>query len=576
MKTKIFKKLIAALCAATMSTSIVIPTGAITTTAKLSPQDNPRFLALNTMISSHLDMLNQMKNTISSWKQDTEIQKTNKEIALNQVNSILTNLTNINKLVSPDIALLNQIDEKLHKLDAQISKLSELAVSVKETNEYNDINFDLINLNTDMENIYKYAVNYIKNPNNNNNMNNNNFNNNTSIINNNMNRINNNMSMMNSMNNMNRINNNISMMNSMNNMNMINNISIMNSIMFMNMMNMNTKISTLVSELKKRNFPMNYNDISLSPPIQRLISYASINDMIKLAQLISSEWFPPEARMHGLNYFVNQNLHSFDGFSDAFLNEARTEIDAMLMQAINNMKPVNIDNLEQKFKDIHAGMQSLNNCWLFSAQNVINYYKYFKKGEQPLKKAPVNPADNPVDAPRDIVEQEFINHGGDPNMLHSGQHYIHIQDYLKKYDISTKSFHMINHDKSPQRYLLMAKIAKMLLLKHFNSYESPVIILNQGHYLTICGVDAKNDQALVIDSCHKDLRKISLSNLCMDAARSLEMGKPTLPSDKKDPTENIVLIFTNMSSLYPENLIYQMNEVWPDFKALCLDNVFRE
>ena len=38
----------------------------------------------------------------------------------------------------------------------------------------------------------------------------------------------------------------------------------------------------------------------------------------------------------------------------------------MLMQARNNMQPVNIDALEQKCKHIHAGPQSLNNCWLFS------------------------------------------------------------------------------------------------------------------------------------------------------------------------------------------------------------------
>lgn len=330
-------------------------------------------------------------------------------------------------------------------------------------------------------------------------------------------------------------------------------------------MNMMNNIATLISVLKQRNFPMNYNDILLSPKNQRLMSYASTNDMIMFAnQIVAGYWNSP---MFGLNHIMDTINGVFDISSDAFINEANTEIDSMLMQAKNNMPPVDINALEQKFKNIHAGMQSFSNCWLFSAQTVINYYKSFKAGEQPIIKAPANGIVDPFAEPRDIVEQEFINHGGDPTLLRQGRHYNYILDYLSKYDISTSSLQLINSNRSVPKRKLMPKIAELLLLRHFKSYESPVIILNQGHYVTICGIDVQNDKALVIDSCHKDLRKISLSKLCIDAAQSLS-------TDGK--SENLVLIFTNMSKLYPETRQYFADKPWQDFKSFTLDKVFKE
>lgn len=548
MKIKILKKLTAVLCAATISISIVLPAGAITTTAQLSTSDNQHLASLNNMIQSYLDVIQTMKITISDWSQDTDIQRENKKIALQQIDYTKENLTKINKIISPDIILLQKLNDSLIDLNTQIFELSELAESVKNTNEYGDINSDLIDLNTNTKKIYSDATRYVNDHNNQNNTNHiNNFNN-MSMINNNMNHINNfgNIGMMNY--NMNRINN-------------FNNID-------MSISKTNANIATLLAELKKLYFPMNYNNTWISPKNQRIISYASTNDMIALAKQISDMWW--SSPNFGLNHIVdsmNQNNSMFDISSDAFVNEANTEIDSMLIKAKSNMPSVDINILEQKFKNIHAGMQSFSNCWLFSSQNVINYYKKFKEGVEPIKKAPANGIVDPLQEPRDIVEQEFINHGSDPALLRKGQHYSHISNYLNKCNISTSSLQLVNRDRTDSKRILMSKIAELLLLKHFKSYESPVIILNQGHYVTISGIDVQSDTALVIDSCHKDLRKISLSKLCIDAAQSLS-------TDGK--SENLVLIFTNMSKLYPENLQYFANKDWQSFKSLELENIFKE
>ena len=190
-------------------------------------------------------------------------------------------------------------------------------------------------------------------------------------------------------------------------------------------------------------------------------------------------------------------------------DEAASEIDSLIDKAKFYMgkKNVNLNNLYKKYEKLFAGHQSTANCWLFSSQNVANYFLDLD-GQAPIKKI-----EQKLNGSRDIVEQEFIKHQpGKANLLHNAQTQDVMRDYLNTYKINIQDISIFNYKPNDkQREKLMEKFVYFLLVQHFSNSDVPVIVNVGFHWITIAGIDVNKEEALVLDSLNStpDIRKLS-------------------------------------------------------------------
>ena len=221
-------------------------------------------------------MHNKVTNMINFVSSSNNIP--NKSNMIYQLKSICNNLSKMfgNNLVSPSRTIINNFQKYLIPISQKIQNLDPKNISAN--GFYNDI----ININTNLTNLYNNTVAAINNYNmNNNNFNNNNnnfnnFNGNNRNMNNNM--MNNNMGMMNNM----MMNNNMMNKNMMNNNMMNNNMGMMNNMMMNNnMMNMNNM--NMMSSME-----IQWQSLSADEKKKRLNNILSCNGINIL--LTSDEW----------------------------------------------------------------------------------------------------------------------------------------------------------------------------------------------------------------------------------------------------------------------------------------------
>jgi len=116
MKIKIFKKIIAALCAATMSTSIIVPTGAINYTVNL-PEDQKNALEkLGDEIKKGQNTLQQIQKLYSENKKTEDA---------NLISSVIDNFKKLdNKSIPNDLELVNDLHSEVININKSIAPMT--------------------------------------------------------------------------------------------------------------------------------------------------------------------------------------------------------------------------------------------------------------------------------------------------------------------------------------------------------------------------------------------------------------------------------------------------------------------
>ncbi len=187
MKTKVVKKLIAVLCATTMSMSALTSAGAIEYSGitTMNQKQKSNFKKLNETIKKCLAMLEQMKQKITTYPETNDNEKNIKLTAISNINSITKNLENLNKRSVSSLDMLYKIEKSIQSLEASLNLLN----SNKNLDNYNKTNDELSKANENIKNLLQEVTLSIKKEKatkNNKKINNNTDSNNQSITNNNM------------------------------------------------------------------------------------------------------------------------------------------------------------------------------------------------------------------------------------------------------------------------------------------------------------------------------------------------------------------------------------------------------
>ena len=455
MKNKILKKLISALCAATMSVSVVAPTGAIkySGTFQLNSQQNTYITQLNNKMENMVATLNKTNQNIQRRSYNNQIKQ---NLSLN-INNITSNLKNIYNLYIPSRGLIGEIGNKINEIEKNISDALNILNS-QNCNIY-FVGSQLFEINKKAQNLYTYIMNKM----------------------------------------------------GMNNMNMgMNNMNMVNMVNMVNMMNMMNKVKMM-------------------------------NNILNNPEPVNPEPVNPEP--------IDQNEEQ-SSREQKWWNKAEGEINNLIDEAKSKManKEVSLDNAKKKFKNLFAGYQSPWNCWLFSAQNIANYFLSLN-GQQPI----VKHSDN-IKGSRDAVEMEFmerlkgkkfdiqIKQGNKKihkmcspvELLNNAQDHNIIGAYLETYGIQTNAISVYNDEpNNKKRANIMEKLAYLMLVRHFSFSNTPVIVNVGWHWVTIAGIDRNSNSALVLDSMQngpeiRSLKSIThnISTVMVDGENRIEMLFP--------------------------------------------------
>ncbi len=199
------------------------------------------------------------------------------------------------------------------------------------------------------------------------------------------------------------------------------------------------------------------------------------------------------------NNFSQTNIgDDYNSENEEWWDTAEIEIDRLINDAELTMKRknTNISNLYEKSKKFYAGFQSKNNCWLFTSQNIANYFLYLNN-QNPIAKF----NKGQWDGPRDIVEQEFIKRQPDLEYMlrRAGSQYDMIS-YLKTYGISANEVSVFNKNINNEKHKkIMKKIAYFLLIRHFSNNDTPVATNVGYHWVAVAGIDINSKQAVILD-----------------------------------------------------------------------------
>lgn len=211
-----------------------------------------------------------------------------------------------------------------------------------------------------------------------------------------------------------------------------------------------------------------------------------------------------------------------------------------------------MNSLNQKSAKINAGPLAAYNCWLFTSQNIANYFLDLDKQ---------NPLSN------NMVEQKFKellpNYS---NLLgqEGGQGEDVINAYLNIYGIYSNEIYVDNPQPNNEKYKkIMKKIAYFLLVKHFSCSDTPIMTNTGGHWLSIAGIDFETRQALVLDSTPVPKSLDSIATDIANAAHNINNNPNNL--------QNSIVI------MFPQRVINQNDQNhssalnWQHFKLSMLN-----
>ena len=137
-------------------------------------------------------------------------------------------------------------------------------------------------------------------------------------------------------------------------------------------------------------------------------------------------------------------------------------------------------------KHIQAGLQGTNDCWLFSAINVQNWFNF--NNNQKIIRG------------RAQAHEEFLNKGEPKRLLGRSQNQFVIAEYLKKCGFN--SYIVLScFEKMDSKNLEFNKsLAEILIKTHFLKSQTPIIIHKENHWVVIAAINTASNQVLVVDS----------------------------------------------------------------------------
>ena len=145
------------------------------------------------------------------------------------------------------------------------------------------------------------------------------------------------------------------------------------------------------------------------------------------------------------------------------------------------------DDLLQTWKEsIQAGVQGRNDCWLFSAINVQNWFNY--KNKQKIFRG------------QSEIYKEFLNKGEPKHLLGSSQNQLIITKYLQKCGFSSYIILSGLQQNDKESLNFNKSLAEVLVKNHFAKSQTPIIVHKSNHWIVIAGIDTYSDKALIVDS----------------------------------------------------------------------------
>lgn len=159
MKTNIIKKLLSALCAVTISISIINPTKAIQFNGPLTQSDIHYLQNANESIHSCLEKLEIIRKNISNSTKDSQDLST-KEI----INLLIDDLSNtLNKINDLEIQSIPSLKNAVIKLNDLSVSLNSLLTITKNNNKFSKISDGLFEARSNLYQIYDDLIKYNKN-----------------------------------------------------------------------------------------------------------------------------------------------------------------------------------------------------------------------------------------------------------------------------------------------------------------------------------------------------------------------------------------------------------------------------
>lgn len=263
---------------------------------------------------------------------------------------------------------------------------------------------------------------------------------------------------------------------------------------------------------------------------------------------------------------INNNYNSEN---EKWWDEANNEIDALIAQAESNMqkKNTNIQNLYEKFDKLYAGYQSKNNCWLFAAQNIANYFLSLY-GQNPIRKFDLRNWNGPIDT----VENEFLRRM--PNceyFLRNGQTQCEMRQYLQTYEISADEISILNYQPNNQKHKrIMKKIAYFLLVHHFSFSDTPIATNVGYHWIAVAGIDINNKYALLLDPMKTTPNITTLDDI---TDRISTMSRKI--KNKNELINHILILFPHKCNFYCVTSSNYPGMNWNRFKSEILSTANR-
>lgn len=166
--------------------------------------------------------------------------------------------------------------------------------------------------------------------------------------------------------------------------------------------------------------------------------------------------------------------------------QAKTILEARAEEA-SKIEVLAEESLKETWeKHIQAGLQGINDCWLFSAINVQNWFNF--KDNQKIIRGPAQ------------AHEEFLSRGEPKGLLGHSQNQFVIAKYLKKCGFN--SYVVLSClEKSDKGNLKFNKsLAEILIKTHFLKSQTPIIIHKDHHWAVIAAINTASNQVLVVDS----------------------------------------------------------------------------
>ena len=167
-------------------------------------------------------------------------------------------------------------------------------------------------------------------------------------------------------------------------------------------------------------------------------------------------------------------------------NQAKTIFESRAEEA-SKIEVLADESLKETWeKHIQAGIQGTNDCWLFSAINVQNWFNF--KNNQKIIRGQTQ------------AHEEFLSKGEPKELLGRSQSQFVIAKYLKKCGFNSYIVLSCLERSGKENLKFNKSLAEILIKTHFLKSQTPIIIHKENHWAVITAINTAKNQVLVVDS----------------------------------------------------------------------------